>query len=362
MKVEDVRQEERSSLFTLTGSAHTWNDCPEIPVGVAQSHTHTLARELDLLESASDDAVQVFSLRHAHSIAGITTDMQKLVGVQDKITVLDHGFVHLVDLLGSDQMICDAARLSYAYATRKMTRDDAKLIDYLLEHHHTSPFEQVVFTFHAKMPIFVARQWVRHRTARLNELSGRYSEMPEEYYIPELDQLKIQSKTNNQGRGDEQIADAALCQNGMRDIEKQAFNTYHALLEAGMTKELARTVLPLSTYTEWYWQMDLNNLFKFLYLRCDSHAQYEIRVYADAIYKLIQPYVPMACESFERHMLNAQKFSSDEMQILRDLIHKLLDANETQLAVELMRQNPVFESSNDRKIKGFFKKLGIEIA
>lgn len=289
---------------------------------------------------------------------GITTDMALLVGEQTQVKCLDHGFVRLVDTLGSDQMICDAARLSYANAKRPMISDDAKLIDYLLEHSHTSPFEQVVFTFHAKMPIFVARQWVRHRTARLNEFSGRYSEMRDEFYVPEESELKIQSTTNKQGREDEQVSDALLCQQAMAEHSRVAFNTYQALLGKGMAKELARTVLPLSAYTEWYWQIDLHNLMHFLRLRLDSHAQYEIRVYADALYTLIKPYVPMAVQSFERHVLNAKKFSADEMQVLRELI-QMIESPRIEAVRDGMMLNECFKASNNRKVNAFFDKLGV---
>lgn len=278
---------------------------------------------------------------------------------QKEIKCLDHGHVRLVLVGGNDQMICDAARLSYSNSPKKMTSDDAKLIDYLLEHGHTSPFEQVVVWLHCKMPIFVARQWVRHRTARLNEMSGRYSEMPEEFYVPELDQLKIQSTTNKQGRDDEMfVPNREFDQGLMRQHGELAFEKYQGLLGSGMTKELARTVLPLSTYTEWYWQMDLHNLFHFLRLRMDSHAQYEIRVYAEAIAKLIAPEVPMAWESFQRHSLNAVKFSKDEMDMLRDLV-SCCDLTVVKNLREQMTQSDLFKASNNRKVTAFFNKLGL---
>lgn len=290
--------------------------------------------------------------------------MPLLTGEASQLRVLNHGFVRLVDMMGSDQMICDAARLSYANSKRKMLTDDAKLIDYLMEHRHTSPFEQVVFTFHAKMPIFVARQWVRHRTARLNEFSGRYSEMRDEFWEPELEDLKIQSTTNKQGTGDEQIASSRMCQDAMIEHNRHCYGTYQALLQEGMAKELARTVLPLSAYTEWYWQMDLHNLFHFMDLRLDSHAQKQIRVYAEAMYKLIKPYVPMAVESFERHVLNATKFSSDETQVLRNLFKEIMvqEPGFAKVLMDQMLEQECFQASNNRKVKGFFEKLGIDVA
>ena len=282
--------------------------------------------------------------------------------MSEPVKVLDHGFVRLVQVGGNDQMICDSARLSYANASRPMISDDAKLIDYLLEHSHTSPFEQVVFWFHCKMPIFVARQWVRHRTARLNEFSGRYSEMRDEFYVPELDQLKIQSKTNKQGRDIESVDSPKDCRMLMLQHNAGAFARYHRLLDDGMAKELARTVLPLSTYTEWYWQMDLHNLFHFLKLRLDSHAQYEIRVYAEAIAEMVKKEVPLAWESFERHSLNAVKFSADEMNVLRELLHHLsmMDVQHVIRVGDEMSDNPRFKASNNRKVKAFFNKLGLD--
>lgn len=275
------------------------------------------------------------------------------------INVLDHGFVRLIQVGGDDQMICDAARISYANASRSMISDDAKLIDYLMEHHHTSPFEQVVFWFHCKMPIFVARQWVRHRTARLNEFSGRYSEMRDEFHVPELDQLKIQSKTNKQGRDETTVEGSEDVQKFMAGHNVDAFVRYKHLLGLGMAKELARTVLPLSTYTEWYWQMDLHNLFHFLKLRLDSHAQYEIRVYAEAIAKIVKHEVPMAWESFERHVLHAVKFSKDERDILAMLLGQL-SKEEVDTVRWSMTNDSRFKSSNNRKTNEFFKKLGLD--
>ncbi len=188
--------------------------------------------------------------------------------------VLDKGFVRLVDYMGGDARIVQAARVSYGEGT-KTVRQDAGLIDYLLRNDHTSPFEQVVFTFHAKMPVFVARQWVRHRTARMNEISGRYSVMPDEFYVPDTADVAEQSSDNKQGRASEPMAAAKA--DKVRDlidsVHKTAFAGYQELLNEGTAREIARVVLPLSLYTEWYWQIDLHNLFRFLKLRLDVHAQ-----------------------------------------------------------------------------------------
>lgn len=239
--------------------------------------------------------------------------------VLDKeIKVLDKGFVRLVDYLGGDERIVQAARVSYGQGT-KSYREDAGLIDYLLRHEHTSPFEQVALTFHVKLPIVVARQWIRHRTARVNEISGRYSIMKDEFYLPAPADLAAQSADNKQGRADEPMeADRAarviaLLEKG----QKKAYEDYVELVDEGLARELARINLPLSLYTEWYWQIDLHNLFRFLMLRLDPHAQKEIRLYSAALLELTRAVAPRAVESFERHILNAVRFSGAEMAELR---------------------------------------------
>jgi len=236
--------------------------------------------------------------------------------------VLDKGFVRLVDYMGSDQRIVQAARVSYGAGT-KTRRQDAGLIDYLLRNDHTSPFEQVVFTFHAKMPIFVARQWVRHRTARLNEISGRYSVMPDEFYVPEAADVAEQSRDNKQGRKTEpmeaQAADSV--RRAIEAVHEQAYAGYQSLLDEGTARELARIVLPLSLYTEWYWQIDLHNLFRFLRLRLDPHAQREIRAYAAMMRDLAARVCPLAFESFERHLAGGVRFSDEEMAALRNMLN-----------------------------------------
>ena len=222
---------------------------------------------------------------------------------------LNHGFVRLVDVMGDDSSIVQAARVSYGQGT-KTIREDRGLINYLLSHAHTSPFEMVEFKFHCKMPIFVARQWIRHRTASVNEISGRYSEMKDEFYIPELDKINLQSKDNKQGRGDileSQIGNEII--ESMKDEQKNVFDNYQKYLKIGTAKELARIDLPLSLYTEWYWKIDLHNLFHFLRLRLDTHAQYEIRVFGEAMYDIVKECCPMASEAFEEHVLHAKKFS-----------------------------------------------------
>jgi len=233
-------------------------------------------------------------------------------------SVLDKGFVRLVDYLGGDARIVQAARVSYGEGT-KSYREDAGLIDYLMRHEHTSPFEQVVLTFHIKLPIFVARQWIRHRTARVNEVSGRYSIMKDEFYVPAAGDLAAQSPDNKQGRLDTPLAESEAAQVTSLLIagQKQAYEDYQSLVDAGLAREIARINLPLSLYTEWYWQIDLHNLFRFLMLRLDSHAQKEIRLYAQVILEITRKVAPAATASFERNILSAVRFTGAEMAELR---------------------------------------------
>lgn len=235
--------------------------------------------------------------------------------------VLDHGFVRLVDYLGSDERIVQSARVSYAGGT-KTYRQDKGLITYLLRNDHTSPFEQVNFTFHVKMPIFVARQWIRHRTGRVNEISGRYSVMSDECYRPQAEHINFQSDDNKQGRAAEPV-DPILAKQVLDLLEedqKRTYENYQKLLDLGIARELSRIDLPLSLYTEWYWQMDLHNLFHFLQLRLDPHAQYEIRVYAQTILEMVKKVCPIATEAFENHKLGGKNFSASEVQALKAML------------------------------------------
>ena len=233
--------------------------------------------------------------------------------------VLDKGFVRLVDYLGGDARIVQSARVSYGEGT-KTFREDKGLIEYLLRNQHTSPFEQVSLTFHCKMPIFVARQWVRHRTAKLNEISGRYSVMRDDFYVPEPSDISFQSQDNKQGRGEE-VPDA-LKSDALKLLtegQKRAYAEYQSLVEKGLARELARINLPLSLYTEWYWTIDLHNLFHFLELRLDPHAQLEIRRYAEVMLELTRAVSPVAVEAFESHILGGVRFSKQELEALRRL-------------------------------------------
>lgn len=252
--------------------------------------------------------------------------------------VLDKGFVRVVDYMGSDARIVQAARVSYGEGT-KTFRENRTLIRYLLRNAHTSPFEQVVFTFHVKMPIFVARQWVRHRTARLNEISARYSEMKNEFYMPEPEDINLQSDENKQGRcvsspqlsSDVQKKVCDMFANG----QAQSYKDYSALLEENIARELARITLPTALYTEMYWQIDLHNLFHFLKLRMDAHAQKEIQSYADVLFALVKEICPLACEAFEDYVLGKVEFYAFEREALhRIIVHSALDTEKMETIAE----------------------------
>ena len=222
--------------------------------------------------------------------------------------VLDKGFVRLVDYYGGDDRVVQAARVSYGEGTTTLRRDRL-LIRYLLENEHTSPFEQVVFTFHVKMPIFVARQWIRHRTARLNEVSARYSVLPEDFYVPDASRIRGQDKVNRQGSSEEPLPPEIQRESVkiIAETSQKSYEQYKRLLDMGVAREVARVVLPLGIYTEWYWQMDLHNLFHFLKLRLDEHAQWEIRQYAKVIADIVERVVPVSFEAFRDFVLTPKK-------------------------------------------------------
>lgn len=218
------------------------------------------------------------------------------------IYVLNHGLVRLVDSMGNDLSIARNARVSYDAAWRagEDSGSDAKLINYLYNNGHNTPFEAVTFTFEVKAPIFVLRQWHRHRTQSYNEISARYRELPEEFYIPELDQITTQSSSNKQMRTDETHPKAGHFRSAILTQNQAAFNAYKAMIEAGCPRELARSILPVGTYSHMFATMNLHNLFKFLAERLHPHAQYEIQVYAKAMLKLIEPTVPVAVAAFRK--------------------------------------------------------------
>jgi thymidylate synthase (FAD) len=222
--------------------------------------------------------------------------------------VLDHGHVRLVESMGSDLSIVRNARVSYDAEWRAGEDDgkDAKLLNYLLKNKHTSPFESCVFTFDVKAPIFVFRQWHRHRTWSFNEISARYAELPEEFYVPELEQITTQSATNKQMRTDLQHPQAQIYANLIHATNSSSFKVYKAMIANGVPRELARSVLPVGTYSHMFATVDLHNLFHFLKLRLHSHSQYEIRVYAEAMLELIEPIVPISTAAFREHILGSK--------------------------------------------------------
>jgi thymidylate synthase (FAD) len=246
--------------------------------------------------------------------------------------VLDHGFIAVKDYMGDDVSVLQMARMSYGKGTKSVA-DDRSLLRYLMRHFHTSPFEGCVIKLHVKLPIFVMRQWVRHRTASLNEYSARYSIMPDEFYMPDPSQLAVQSKDNKQGRGDnltpEQAEDVLRM---LKDDATRSFASYHKLLNAdedgntmdedrvGIARELARIGLPVSAYTQMYWQTNLHNLMHFLRLRADVHAQYEIRVYADKMLEIMADWVPVTTEAFRDYQLEAGRLSRMELALVKDLL------------------------------------------
>ena len=247
-----------------------------------------------------------------------------------EIRVHEHGFIALVDTLPrlvpegktADFAVVQAARVSYGQGTKRVN-EDRGLIRYLMRNWHTTPFEMIEFKFHVSMPIFVARQWIRHRTANVNEYSARYSVMPDQFYVPALDEIRKQTATNRQG-GDEAFAatgeEAATAEqflDYLDEAEARLYPRYQALLERGLSRELARIGLPISAYTQWYWKCDLYNILHFLELRMDDHAQEEIRVYARAMHDLIAPIAPVTLEAFRDYRLEAMNLSRLELEALR---------------------------------------------
>ncbi|MDJ0824710.1 MAG: FAD-dependent thymidylate synthase [Rhodobacter sp.] len=238
--------------------------------------------------------------------------------------VLDHGFIRVIDYMGDDNAICQAARVSYGKGTKQVSQNEG-LIRYLMRHWHSTPFEMCEIKLHVKLPVFVARQWIRHRTANVNEYSARYSILDREFYIPEPSQLAAQSTANAQGRGDVlEGAEAARVLDILKSDSARAYDHYEEMLaqddQKGLARELARMNLPANVYTQWYWKVDLHNLFHFLRLRADAHAQYEIRVYAEAICKVVADWVPFAYAAFEDYRLGGVTLSSKAIECLRMML------------------------------------------
>jgi thymidylate synthase (FAD) len=245
-------------------------------------------------------------------------EADRQIGV--KHPVLTHGFVALVDYMGNDASIVQAARVSYGQGT-KSVRDDRGLIRYLMRHRNTTPFEMVEFKFLVRLPIFVARQWVRHRTASLNEASYRYSIAPDEYEVPPPEEVRHQSTRNRQGRGEALPADVVdRFRSDLDSVSKEAYAAYSRALDAGVARETARLLLPVAYYTQWYWKINLHNLFHFLSLRLDAHSQEEIRLYAAEIAKLAQVICPVAFEAFEEFQVDGIPLGRRERTAMRALL------------------------------------------
>ena len=245
--------------------------------------------------------------------------MEELKGVEFK--VLDHGTIELVDWMGKDEDIVSAARISTGSAT-KTPEEDERLIFYLMENIHTSPFEMCEIKLKLKMPIFIARQWHRHRTASINEYSGRYSEMKDEFYVPQ--EFRKQSKVNHQGSEGGFDAESDLkFSKSIEAYSNDTFKLYQYFLDNGISREMSRIVLPVSTYTSFFWKIDLHNLLKFLKLRMDPTAQTEIRVYADKIWDMVKIWVPATARAFEKYQLNAITFYHEELEVLSQMLKKV---------------------------------------
>jgi len=250
----------------------------------------------------------------------------------EAIPVLDHGFIRVIDYMGDDSSIVQSARVSYGKGTKKVSTDDG-LIRYLMRYRHSTPFEMCEIKYHVKLPIFIARQWIRHRTANVNEYSARYSILDKEFYLPTKDQLASQSKSNRQGRGDVlQGKQAEEVLNILKDDATRTYDNYEKLLnerfdgtkidenKIGLARELARMNLTLNTYTQWYWKTDLLNLLNFLFLRADDHAQYEIRVYAEKMLDTVKRWVPITYQAFMDYRVGAAEISSKGLKVIKFMI------------------------------------------
>lgn len=280
--------------------------------------------DLNRYQSELEDVKQT---RHATKRV-ISEGLEEIL--YEPLPVLDHGFVRVVDYMGDDAAIVQAARVSYGKGTKKVNQDQG-LINYLMRHRHTTPFEMCEIKLHVKLPIFVARQWIRHRTANVNEYSARYSILDKEFYLPNHENLAAQSQSNRQGRDavlQGPYADQVL--DMLKRDSEQVYSTYEYLLNEdsegnvldeerqGLARELARMNLSVNYYTQWYWKVDLHNFMRFLSLRADAHAQYEIRAYADVMLKVLEKWAPMTYKAFEEYQMHGAYFSKTALQIIQD--------------------------------------------
>jgi len=278
---------------------------------------------------------------------------------EDAIKCLDKGFVRLVDSMGGDDAIVQAARVSYGQGTSRVSQDRG-LIRYLMRHRHTTPFEMVEFKFHCKIPIFVARQWVRHRTANINEYSLRYSEARDEFYTPDPEHIQFQSALNKQGRKGEVPAEMKQkVLDYFNEISERSFAMYTELNEAGVARELARAILPVNLYTEWYWKNDLHNLLHFIGLRSDSHAQYEIRVFSDAMAESVKAVAPFAWEAYQDYMVKGMRFSRIEQSLLeKNLPERVIDDIGEDIAYQLTATLHSNKPREDADLFPLYQKQG----
>lgn len=277
---------------------------------------------------------QIQQLREQKSttIRPVSVELEEIL--YQPFEVLDHGFVRVVDYMGNDSSVVQSARVSYGQGTKKVNADKG-LINYLMAHRHTTPFEMCEIKFHIKLPIFIARQWIRHRTANVNEYSARYSIMEDEFYVPKAQHLAAQSKQNHQGRDE----DGSLSQNEqkqvlkiLKDDSQKCYDNYLEMINQdrqgnkvdenkdGLARELARMNLTLNCYTQWYWKIDLHNLLHFLSLRADSHAQYEIREYANIMLDMVKKWVPHSFEAFVKNRMHGKEFSRDAVAVIKKMV------------------------------------------
>lgn len=277
-----------------------------------------------------EEEIQALKSQSRQTLRPVSEELEKIL--YEPLPVLDHGFIRVIDYMGDDAAIVQAARVSYGKGTKRKTEDRA-LIHYLLRHRHNTPFEMCEIKFHVKLPMFVARQWIRHRTANVNEYSARYSILDKEFYIPAAEHLAAQSEINRQGRGDVlEGQDAIRALELLKRDALQCYDTYQELLNedmegnpvdpnrAGLARELARMNLPVNFYTQWYWKIDLSNLMHFLALRADPHAQYEIRAYADVMLTIMQKWMPTAYEAFMSYRKNGVHLSEKGLLAIKEMI------------------------------------------
>ena len=272
----------------------------------------------------------------------------------EAIPILDHGFVRVIDYMGDDTSIVQAARVSYGKGTKKVSTDSG-LIKYLMRHWHSTPFEMCEIKYHVKLPIFIARQWIRHRTANVNEYSARYSILDKEFYLPSLENLAAQSQSNRQGRGDVLTGEQAKkVLDLLKKDAEQTYDNYETMLnerydgsvidekQVGLARELARMNLTLNTYTQWYWKTDLLNLMNFLRLRADHHAQFEIRAYADAMLDTVKKWVPITYEAFMDYRVGGTEISSKGKKVIQKLISgEKVDINKSGLSKREWNELPL---------------------